>query len=89
MDKKNKHHEELQNRRDFFKKAAKRALPILGLVVLGPTVLSSCDKDETITVCDGCGGDCTNACKGTCKTGCSAACKSSCVGGCKKISRVR
>lgn len=31
---KNKQNEELQSRREFFKKAAKSALPILGAVVL-------------------------------------------------------
>ena len=31
---KNEKNEELQNRREFFKKAAKSALPILGAIVL-------------------------------------------------------
>ena len=34
-----KKNEELQSRRDFFKKAAKGALPILGMVVVGPSFL--------------------------------------------------
>uniref|UniRef100_UPI003FEDF0F2 hypothetical protein n=1 Tax=Prevotella sp. TaxID=59823 RepID=UPI003FEDF0F2 len=40
-----KKNEELQSRRDFFKKAAKGALPILGMVVVGPSFMS-CSKDD-------------------------------------------
>ena len=40
-----KKNEELQSRRDFFKKAAKGVLPILGMVVVGPSLMS-CSKDD-------------------------------------------
>jgi hypothetical protein len=39
--KQNGQDEELQSRRDFFKKAAQKALPILGAVVLASTPLLS------------------------------------------------
>lgn len=39
---KNKNNEELQSRREFFKKAAKSALPILGAVVLASTGYCQC-----------------------------------------------
>lgn len=37
--KKNEKNEELQSRREFFKKAAKSALPILGLAIRQPILL--------------------------------------------------
>ena len=40
----NKNQEELQSRREFFKSAAKAALPVLAIAVLGSPVLTSCDK---------------------------------------------
>ena len=33
--------EELQSRREFFKKTAKRALPFLGIMAVGPTAIMS------------------------------------------------
>ena len=44
--KKNGKNEELQSRREFFKKAAKGALPIFGAIVLGPSLITSCSKDD-------------------------------------------
>ncbi len=38
--------EELQSRREFFKKAGKRVLPFIGLVAFGPTFFTSCSKDD-------------------------------------------
>ena len=47
--------EELQSRREFFKSAAKGALPIFAISMLGSTVLSSCDKDDkTVEPSGGC-----------------------------------
>ena len=43
---KNKKNDELLSRREFFKKAAKGALPILGVIAFGPTVLTSCGDDD-------------------------------------------
>ena len=37
---------EIYSRREFFKQAAKGVLPILGLTILGPTLISSCGKDD-------------------------------------------
>ena len=62
---------EVQSRREFFKKAAKTALPILGVVVFGPSVLASCDKDDYS------GGGSSSGCK-SCKSTCSAHCMSTC-----------
>lgn len=79
MEKKNQN-EELQSRREFFKKAAKSALPILGVIVLASTPLLS--KAETIST--GCNGSCTDICQNSCSGGCYRSCVGSCSGGCNK-----
>lgn len=75
----NKKNEELQSRREFFKKAAKGALPILALTTLGPSFLSSCSKDDDDN------GSCKNACTGGCKSSCSGSCDGGCSNGCDEI----
>ncbi len=78
--KKELNNEELQNRREFFKKAAKAALPVVGAVVLANLPIA---KSEAATGCHGggcvwsCDGGCQNACEG-CKDSCYGSCKGSC-----------
>lgn len=76
---KSKKNEELKSRRDFFKKAAKSALPILGAIVLTSSPLIS----SASNVANGCSrygcGVCTGGCSGACKGGCYT----TCTGGCK------
>ena len=77
--------EELQNRREFFKKAAKSALPILGAIVLAGTPQLSKAINTQATYCQAgyaCTGGCSGDCKGTCKFGCSG-CSGGCKGTCK------
>lgn len=85
--------EELQSRRQFFKRAAKTALPILGAIVLANMPIIA-KATETETGCSGCGSSCSGSCKytcsGSCKNGCegckytcSGSCKNSCSGTCK------
>ena len=86
----NKKKDELQNRREFFKKAAKGALPILGAIVLAnmPGVLNAAGKDSMnceyscsalcADNCSGrCKGECTSACNRTCASYCNSTCKGS------------
>lgn len=75
MEEKNKN-EELQSRREFFKKAAQNVLPFLGAVALSP-LLTSCDPDDD----DGPSG-CGNSCSGSCEDGCTNNCDSLCGGDC-------
>ena len=78
---------EVQSRRDFFKKAAKAALPILGIAVLAsnPVVAKAA---ETATGCsrDNCSYTCATSCYkncyGTCDTTCKGGCKGGCYNGC-------
>ncbi|MBQ0074249.1 MAG: Cys-Xaa-Xaa-Xaa repeat radical SAM target protein [Prevotella sp.] len=75
--------EELQSRREFFKKAAKGALPMIALATLGPALLSSCDKEETkksssSNTCNGCSGSCQSSCSGGCDDACEGVCENGC-----------
>lgn len=68
--------EELKTRRDFFKKAAQTALPILGAIVLAsnPVIAKTAELPTT-----SCTGTCHGTCDGTCKTGCQYdSCKHTC-----------
>ena len=71
----NKKNEELQSRREFFKNAAKGALPILGLVALAnvPGVLNAATEAPM-----GCTGTCYQGCRNACRS-----CETTCYGGCK------
>ena len=75
------------SRRKFVKEVIKRTIPFLGIVVVGPTILSSCSKDEeplgcnnscTGTAQSGCGSNCSNSCVGTSANGCGGGCKTTC-----------
>ena len=77
----------LQTRREFFKNAAKRVLPILSIV----TFLNSCrnpeEGDDVIGGSNGC-----SVCSNTCKTICGNECKdnvvfspASCNGSCSGV----
>ena len=90
--KKNQNNEELQSRREFFKKAAKSALPILGAIVLAgtPGIVKAAEKEpmDCQRLCNGsCYYYCDNACsgcKGTCSGSCYNTCHGSCSGGCAR-----
>lgn len=87
MDKKKKN-EELQSRREFFKRAAKGALPILGAIVLSQ--VPDITKAETAMGCHyGCTAVCsTSACQGTCQGGCRFTCAHGCKNyGCKGVNK--
>ena len=67
----NKKHEDLQSRREFFKSAAKAALPVLGAVALASSPIIA----KAAAGCDGC----WNYCSGGCKDNCDNACKDYCT----------
>lgn len=82
--KENEKNEGLQSRREFFKNAAKGALPILAFTSLGLTILSSCKKDGDDIGCRDCSGSCSTGCTGTCRNSCSGTCDDDCyVDACK------
>lgn len=82
--------EDIQSRREFFKEAAKKALPVVGAIVLAssPSVAqmvqlspSDCNTGCTggcRTGCEeGCSHNCNTTCKDTCKDHCNTTCKGS------------
>ena len=78
---------ELQSRREFFKKAAKRALPILGAIAL--IHLPFMSKAETPTDCNtnckiACAANCYTGCDGKCHDHCALSCSESCKGSCRE-----
>ena len=69
---KNKKNEELQSRREFFKRAAKGALPIIAgaLLVSNPAISEAANAMS----CSGCNNRCMNSCFNTCHGTCSRTC---------------
>ena len=95
---KKKRNEEIQSRREFFKNAAKAALPILGIALLtsNPIIAKAAEVDSGCTSCYGtcigyctgscgnaCAYNCTGSCEGGCYPACSGTCKDSCMGTCQ------
>ncbi|MGM9746302.1 MAG: hypothetical protein ACI30H_05030 [Paludibacteraceae bacterium] len=76
-----KENEELQSRREFFKQAAKAALPVVGAVVaanlpiIDAKAMTGCNN-----WCSGCTGSCTGPCTGQCASSCSGGCQGGCKG---------
>lgn len=76
--------EPLESRRDFFKKVAKGALPILGAIALSSMPGIAKATEETPMSCDwGCSYGCQGGCGRSCSYGCSGSCAGSCSGACK------
>ena len=76
--------EEVQSRREFFKSAAKKALPILGAIALTqlPFVAKSHESQITQDCNYGCAGGCYTNCVGSCEGNCNYWCTTTCRGGC-------
>ena len=81
----------LQGRREFFKQAAKKALPILGAVALMSNPMIAKAVDGELLGCNGCYDYCQKGCKSGCEGGCkdhcalscSESCRNTCRGGCE------
>lgn len=80
---KNKKNEELQSRREFFKKATKSVLPILGTILLASTPAFIKAKSSTPMGCMfGCVGMCLNMCTTSCSNSCMGWCSGTCIAMC-------
>ena len=94
---KKKQKEEVQSRRDFFKKAAKAALPILGSAVLAsnPIIAKATETpmgcsyscfyscyQSCYQTCTGCRFECHQTCLHSCYQGCLTTCQGTCAGTC-------
>ena len=83
MENKKERNEEIQSRREFFKKAAKGALPILGAVILASSpIISKATETEPMGCSSGCWYSCYGTCKGYCEGLCEGGCKGTCTGSC-------
>ncbi|MBR0201508.1 MAG: Cys-Xaa-Xaa-Xaa repeat radical SAM target protein [Bacteroidaceae bacterium] len=69
---KNKKNEELQSRREFFKRAAKGALPIIAGAILASNPAIS--EAANAMSCAGCNNRCMNSCFNTCYNSCRGKC---------------
>jgi CXXX repeat radical SAM target protein len=101
MNEKNKQ-EEIQTRREFFKKAAKSALPVLSAAVLssvpflkaeaqygcGYGCSYSCDLSCDDSCYRSCSGGCDRHCKNDCSSGCDSTCTKECNYACKAMGAV-
>ena len=76
---------EIQSRREFFKSAAKKALPVVGAIAVTqlPFLSEAHESHYTMGCSDSCYGNCYGDCSGTCYTGCTGSCNGSCRGGCQ------
>ncbi len=94
MEEKNKR-EEIQSRREFFKKAAKAALPVVGAAILSsvPFIKTAAAPSGCNLSCSGgclqgcsgtCYGDCKGGCSNSCYTLCTNTCSGTCSGGCAR-----
>lgn len=85
--KEKKQNEELQSRREFFKEAAKKALPIFGTIALAssPIIAQVAGSQSMGCSSDGCSYTCATSCYESCKGACKGCtgCKDSCQGYCK------
>ena len=73
-----KQNEELQSRREFFKKAAKAALPVIGAIAFPHIANAQVNVQYERTDCR----DCTGSCRGSCATSCMSTCQGNCKGDC-------
>ena len=84
---KNNKNNETQSRREFFKEAAKKALPIVSAIALiGNPVIAKAVENESLG-CYGCSGTCQGTCSGSCQwDACKFSCTGTCKGGCSSCS---
>ncbi len=83
--------DEIQTRREFFKKATRRVLPIIigGMTLSSlPTITNAAEMQilscpgDCYRQCGWCSYNCYEECRGTCKDGCDSTCSGRCSGEC-------
>lgn len=77
--------EDLQTRRDYFKKTVGNILPFLGVMVLGTSFFSACTPDGGGS--SGCGKSCSGSCEGDCAGDCDDGCWTACIAACVHYQR--
>ena len=79
---KEKQNKKILSRRGFFKKAAKKVLPIIALVGL-TSVQPLLAAGKRSNDCSDCTGNCQYTCEGTCGSSCEKGCYGTCEGSCE------
>lgn len=80
---KDKKKENLQSRREFFKKTTKEVLPFLGIMTLS-SMFSACDPLIDDDSHSGCGKSCSGSCEGDCAGDCDDNCVLNCMNSCDR-----
>jgi CXXX repeat radical SAM target protein len=75
MKKDKENEKENLSRREFFKRAAKGALPIIGGIIMANIPFAQTKAND-------CGYSCNNSCYGTCYGSCQSLCYNGCNGSC-------
>lgn len=80
MDKK-----EIESRREFFKSAARRVLPVVGMLAFGKVMMAgeTHERHNAMDCNNGCDGACWGGCGGDCRASCSGSCDGDCYGDCR------
>lgn len=74
----------LQTRREFFKQATIKTLPILGVLAMSKPIIAAHQEVILETGCKtGCSGGCRTLCEEGCSHSCNGGCKDTCEGRCK------
>lgn len=81
--------EEVQSRRQFFKQAAKKALPVIGAIAFINSPIFAQTMNNVPMSCD---NNCSKSCQGRCLGGCTenvckGGCAGTCSGGCKNSNK--
>lgn len=95
-----KKYNEIQSRRDFFKKSVKSILPFIAVaaMITNPVIAKAaetamgCSSYTCSGSCSGscshtCMSTCSGTCDGSCKITCSTTCSGTCSGSCKTTCR--
>lgn len=87
MENNKKKEEELQSRREFFKKVGKGVLPILGAAVLSALPVEETKAQINPYDCNGysCVSNCHGSCNRSCHLNCDNSCKRSCEWNCSAL----
>lgn len=93
MDNNKKKSEDLQNRREFFKKASRKVLPIFASFTFLSSVIPFRSEAKEQFNCGwscvmSCLGSCLNGCYTSCVNYCAMGCNNSCRGGCNEMCAV-
>ena len=74
---------DLKSRREFFKQAAKKALPVIGAIALASTPIIAQAAEKEPLGCNGyCSQNCSAGCARTCAARCVGTCQGTCAGTC-------